>query len=303
MPRRGPPRAAKRSVNYAPMMNRKGRSKSTVRTKKGVTNLVKKVINSKAETKMVAFFNGPIAATTPAANSTGLYSDANPVSQNQFIATNATDILKLIPDVAVGNADNNRTGRYINPVSAGVKCKVMISPISTGGAGYQNGNAYDMTFVAYLLQSVTYKTYRSLYANNDFTKLLDVMDGTTTKFDGTFSAANLPVERGYYRCLAVKRKQVRSSGAYNPVAPVVNTITNNNSAPIVHEWTWNLKKHLPKKLIYPEDSVTPAIGGNEPLNSSLFWCVGYYNTDGTAPTVPRIFIQQQYTSIMKFKDF
>jgi len=271
------------------------------RAKKAVRKIAKNVVNAKAETKMVAFYGGPIASASPLRNSTGTFTDAAPTSQNQFISTNTTDILKLIPDVAPGTADNSRTGRYINPVSASVHCKVMISPISTGGAGWQNNNAYDIHMVAYLLQSVTYKTYTALYANNDFTKMLDVMDGTTTSFKGNFSSANLPVEKGYYRVLATKRKLLRSSGYFTGGSGV--GISNNNSHPLVHEWKWNLTKHLPKKLIYPEDTVTVANGLNEPLNSSLFWCVGYYRTDGTVSTTPQIYIQQEYTSVMKFKDF
>ena len=66
--------------------------------------------------------------------------------------------------------------------------------------------------MCYLLQSVTYKTYRSLYANNDFGKMFDVMDGTTTSFDSTYQCANLPIEKGYYRVLATKKVYLRSSG-------------------------------------------------------------------------------------------
>jgi len=273
--------------------------------RKAVAKIAKRVVNSKAETKMVTFFNGTIANPSPIRNSTGTFNDAGPVSQNQFISSNTTDILKLIPDIAQGNADNNRNGRFVNPVSAVVHCKVMLSPTSTGATGWQSiyATAYDLTFVAYLLQSVTYKTYSALAAGNDFTKMLDVGDGTTTNFDGSFSAANLPIEKGYYRCLAMKRKQLRSSGIFTGTGGAVNYPTNNNSANLVHEWKWNLTKHLPKKLIYPEETVTVANGLNEPLNSSLFWCVGYYNTDGTVLTTGVINIQQEYTSILKFKDF
>nr|ALE29628.1 coat protein [Lake Sarah-associated circular virus-15] len=283
---------------------RKYRQKG-VRTKKGVKALVTRVINAKAETKMVAFYGGPIANPSPLRNSTGTYADSAPTSQNQYISVNATDILKVIPDVAPGNADNERTGRYINPTSLQLHCKVGISPISTGGSGYQNGWAYDIIAVAYLLQHVEYKTYQALYTNNNFAQLLDVMEGTTVQFNGDFSSANMPVEKGYYRVLGKKKISLRSSGAYNPAAGILNTITNNNSHQLSHEWTWNVGKHLPKKLIYPEGTVSVANGQNEPLNAAPFWAVGYYNVDGTggSPATAKINIQQQYTAIMKFKDF
>jgi len=278
----------------------------TLRSKKAVTKLVKKVINSKAETKMVAFYNGAVAGSTPLTNSTGTYADAGLVAHNQFINNNNTDILKVIPDVAQGTGDNNREGRVIDPVSGLLKCRVTISPVAPGSGGWTNNIAYDLTAVAYLLQSVTYKTYRSLYANNDFTKMLDVMDGTTTGFDGSFSASTLPVEKGYYRVLGKKTIYLRSSGATPFItAAQPGAVGNNNSHKLLHDFTWNYGKHLPSKLTYPEETVTEANGLNEPLNSSIFWCIGYFNSDGTISggDSPKIDINIEYTSVMKFKDF
>jgi len=273
----------------------------TKRQKKAVT----RIVNSKAETKMVTFFEGPVGGTAPVQNSTGLFTDKALVAHNQFINNNATDILKVIPDVIQGPGDNQRDGRSINPVSGQLKIQVMVAAQQPNGQGWENGYNYDLTAVCYLLQSVTYKTYRALYANNDFGKMFDVADGTTTSFDGTYQCANLPIEKGYYRVLATKKVYLRSSGASpGGVGVGVNTVTNNNSAKLVHEWTWNYGKYLPKKLVYPEEIVNPADGLNEPLNSSIFWCIGYYNTDGTVQGVPSpaIRITEQYTSIMRFKD-
>lgn len=262
---------------------------------------VKAIVKGQAETKMVAFYGGPVAATSPPANSTGLITQAAPVGQNQYITSNSTDILKVIPDVAPGNADNERSGRYINPVSGTLRCKVMIAPVAAGGQGWKNGLAYDIVAVAYLLQSVSFKDYRNLYVENDFGKMLDSMDGNTTNFTGAYSTANLPVEKGYYKLLAKKRIPLRCSGLWT--VGTTTAVTNNNSHRLSAEWTWNYKKHLPKKLIYPEQQVTVAQGQNEPLNSSIFWCVAYYQTDGTVYSGALPIINQEYTSVMKYKDF
>lgn len=272
-------------------------------SKKSITKLVKGVIKNQSETKMVVFFEGPVANPSPLRNSTGLFGDAAPVSQNQFITDNTTDILKLLPDVAQGTADNTREGREIQPTSCMVRCKVMISPTTTGAAGWANGFAYDVTMVAYMLQHVSYKTYSSLHNSNDFGQLLSLGQGSTINFNGSFSAANLPVEKGYYRLLAKRTHRLRSSGIPKGALPVVSPPTNYNAHTQCYEWTWNLGKHLPKKLVYPEDNVSVANGANEPLNAAPFWCVGYYNTDGTVASTGVIDIQQEYTSILKFKDF
>lgn len=282
------------------------RPKKSLPNRKAIRKVVANVLLSSSETKMVTFFEGPVANPSPLQNSTGTYADGALVAHNQFINNNTTDILKVIPDVVQGAGDNAREGRFIMPVSGQLKIRVLVAPLQPNGQGWQNGYNYDLTAVCYLLQSVTYKTYRSLYADNDFSKLLDVGDGTTTGFDGTYRAGNLPVEKGYYRVLATKKVYLRSSGASpGGVGVSVNTVTNNNSHKLVHEWTWDYGKHLPKKLVYPEETVAIADGLNEPLNSSIFWCLGYYNTDGTVSgdPSPAIRIAEEYTSIMKFKDF
>jgi len=285
---------------------RTGPAKLSKPAAKLVTRIAKRVVNSKAETKQVSFFEGPVAGASPLQNSTGTFADKALVAHNQFINNNVTDILKVIPDVVQGAGDNNRDGRQIAPVSGKLKIRTMIAAQQPNGQGWQNGINYDLTVVCYLLQSVTYKTYRALYANNDFGKMFDVMDGTTTSFDGTYQCANLPVEKGYYRVLATKKVYLRSSGV-STGAPVsgVNIPTNQNSHRMVHEWTWDYGKHLPKKLTYPEDNVAISDGLNEPLNSSIFWCLGYYQTDGSVQGTPNpaIRITEEYTSIMKFKDF
>jgi len=272
-------------------------------SKKAVTKIVKGVLKNQSETKMVTFFGGGVANPSPLRNSTGLFGDAGPVVQNQYITDNTTDVLKLLPDIPQGTGDNTREGREVMPTSCSVRCKVMISPSSAQAIGWATGYAYDITMVAYMLQHVSYKTYTSLHASNDFGQMLDLGQGSTINFNGSFSAANLPVEKGYYRLLAKRTHRLRSSGIPKGATAIVSPPTNNNSHTQCYEWTWNLGKHLPKKLVYPEANVTIANGANEPLNSAPFWCVGYYNTDGTVDTVSRLDIQQEYTSILRFKDF
>lgn len=291
------------------VMNRRSTVKTGTRSRRGrgrgnnrrvafvnppLRRAIKNIVRGQAETKMVTYYNGPVG--TP---SSGLLADAAPVSQNQNISVNNTDILRLIPDVSQGPADNNRIGDTIRPVSLVGKFQVMISPISTGGAGWQNNNAYDLTVVAYCLKHVSYKTYTSLYTSNDFSKMLKVGDGTTKSFAGKYPDSTMEVHPGYYQVLHKKKIYLRSSGYFTGGSGV--GISNNNSHPLQHEWTWNLTKHLPKTLQYPENNVT-TIDVDRPLNAAPFWCVAYYNTDGTMSSQPTIWIQQQYTTILKFKD-
>ncbi|WP_217469381.1 hypothetical protein, partial [Staphylococcus aureus] len=109
-------KSGKKFVVVKSTVNKRG----GLRQKKAVKSLINKVINSKAETKMVAFYGGNVAQASPLQNCTGLYSDAALVAHNQFITSNTNDILKVIPDVApqAGAAsDNSRVGRVIDPIS------------------------------------------------------------------------------------------------------------------------------------------------------------------------------------------
>lgn len=285
----------KRRVTYAP---------------RTAVKLIKRVVKSQAETKMVTFFGGSTSSfgnAAPEGQTIGVpdgnFSQAANISQNQYIASNATDILQILPPVSLGTADHQRVGQSITPVQVRLHCKVMISPTSTGSTGWNNGVGYDLTAVAYCLQHVSYKTYYSLARNNKFQQLLEVGDGTTINFDGSYQAACFSVAKGYYRVLArTKKIYLRSSGNFQ--GPLTTAITNNNSHPLRHEWVWDITKAVPKKLVYPEDDeTTPGIVDN-PLNAAPFWCVGYYFTDGTLafPAAPQIKIQQEYVATMRFKD-
>lgn len=266
-------------------------------TRAGEVALIKKVIKGQAETKRAVWYGG--------STNTGVYADASPVVQNQFIQSNATDILRVLPVVTQGIDDWQRIGQVIMPISCTLNCRVLIAPVTSGSVGYTQGFSYNIRAVAYLLEHVSLKTYESLYARNAFSQLLQVGDGQTTFFGGTYYASKLPVERGHYKVLKKKVMTLRSSGTANSGGSAVTPLYqggNTNSAPFMHEWTWNVKG-LPKKLIYPESQATSGI--NDPTNAAPFWCVGYYNMDGTGTptTAPNVLLQQQYMGSLTYKDF
>ena len=273
--------------------SRKSTSRKTVRfsrAPKATVALIKRVVKGQAETKMATWYNG--------SQGTGLLAQASLVGQNQFISNNGTDILQIIPEITQGVNDNQRVGQAIQPISCKVHCKVSLLQVQ----GVEQGTAFDLVAVAYCLQHVSYKTYAALKANNQFTQLLEVGDGTTVNFEGSYEASTMPVAKGYYKLLGKKKMYLRSSGLFNNSGGTI--YGNQNSHPPTHEWTWELKRHLPKKIQYPEnDQVTVGVS-NLPTNAAPFWCVGYYTTDGTAafPTTARVWIQQQYVTQLRYKD-
>lgn len=271
------------------------RKPARARRNKDLTQKIKAVVAGQAETKMVTYFGG--------SSRTGLWADRSPVAQNQLISQTGTDVLRVIPYVTQGSGDNQRNGIKIMPTSLSIHCKVNIAPTAPGSLGLNGGFGGNYVAVAYLLQSQKYRTYVDLSNNNDFTQLLDIGDDTTTAFNGEFFHNTLPVAKQYYRLLAKKVIPLRNEGVLGVGStPTPGQLNNTNSAPFASEWTWNAGKHLPKHLIYPEAGAPLGPGHDDPQNAALFWSVGYYFMDGTTST-PQILLNQEYTAIMKFKDF
>lgn len=272
----------------APRKTKRTKALSTVQRKQ-VLNIVK----GSAETKLVAWYSSSLFD--------GEFSTSGIVPQNGSIVTNATDILRIVPKIKQGTDDNERIGQDVVPVSCKVNCKVLLTPTLASGVGTNQGYSYNLMAVAYCLQHVALKTYTALAANNNFTQMLKIGNGNTTNFAPQFQYGTLPVEDGYYKVLAKKKMVLRSSGIIGASPIPQNVGTNNNSHQICHEWTWDITKHLPKKLKFPE--TTAVAPTDDPTNAAPFWCVGYYTLDGLpVGSGAPVQLFQQYASFLYFKD-
>jgi len=292
MPRRSARLAAKPRVNYAAMAGvRPRRTRAAPKTKKAITKLVKRVVRGQAETKEVAWYNGPVP-------SNGTYAQANYINQNAIITNNATDILRLIPLVAQGTGDNQRIGERIQPISLTVQGSVCLP---TNSFNDPTGSLFNDEYVIiYVVQHVTLKSYQSLVTGNDFTQLLRTGENTTVAYQGHVWDSQMPVENAYYRLLKKKKLRIRNMG----VKPAAGGGDPNNTwvapalSPYRAEYRINLSKVLPKVFKYPESPT--AAGANDPTNSSIFMCMGLYRGDsqvGQSDT-----IQHQYVTHLKYKD-
>lgn len=282
-----------------------GRKRIQVKGSKGAKSLtkvqktqVKNIVKGQAETKMAVWYSGSTGSA-----GTGLTSQAQPMPQNQNIITNASDILRILPLVFQGVNDNERIGGAIRPVSCKLRCKVQLIPQAPNDYGYQFGYSYNIVAVAYCLQHVKYKTYDTLLAQNLFQQMLVTGENSTNSFSGRWEESDQPVHPGYYKLLAKKTMRLRSSGTESNATAGQNPNfegTNMNSAPLTHEWTWDITKSLPKKLQYPEE--TPGFPASSPLNSAPFWCIGFYQDSGRPLATPLSQITQQYVTYLKYKD-
>lgn len=285
---------------------------------------VKRLIRGAGETKMVAWYYG---SDNSYGSNAGALSQTAYIAQNNQIISNTTDILRLIPKVVEGTAENQRVGNRIQPVSFTVCGNIKAS---SGNIVYPDQTStplppLDVRVVVFVLQHVSLKTYDSLktqYSNstppvviggNDFNQLLSTGEGTTVVYDGAAWKRNMPVASEYYRLLRKQIVTLRYGGTrlvQNP-ASTPNPPAATVPVGIANCHTWNaaysinLTKHLPKTLIYPESSVTTS-SPDDPLNSSIFMCMGYerfdgaFNTVGSNPNPP--LIDQTYQTFMKYKD-
>jgi len=260
-------------------------------SKPTLNGAINAAINRKAETKRVMYYSRNGAATTDP----GSYANWQYRIQNQYISSNATDIMRLCPLVLPGTSDNQRIGNKISPVSLTVKGNISIPQ-----QYLLAGTPWDVFAVIYVLQHVSLKSYSALQLENSFNQLLETGENTTVGFGGIALHASLPVSKQNYKVLAKKIVRLRFSGTLNATGtPATYSRANSHSYNV--PFSISLTKHLPAKYVYPEaDAPTPTL--NDPVNSSPFMCVAYYNYDQSQPSPSTPGIAVQYHSELLFKD-
>jgi len=270
---------------------------------------VKKLIKGVGETKRASWYNTINDGTNPA-RSVGLYSFAGWARQNNYISTNNTDILRLIPSVLEGTDDFSRIGNRITVNSLVVKGAVRVA-LPVMSAGTQS----DVRVCLFILQHKLYKDYQTLYNNNDFNQLLDNQEGGTAPFHGQPINETMRVADQYYTVCHKKIITLRYAGVQ--LGPNTSEIpfTTPNCHNYYGTFSINLTKNIPKILKFPEtqNPLTPEFA-NSPTNSSLFMSMGFVDQqsiayfNGTAQSTPpgpepvKGRIEQCYVSYLTYKD-
>jgi len=269
--------------------------------KKGqtLTKFIKNVASGLSETKRVIWYGSPQTNNV----ATGLLVDEGIDPHNQLISNNNTDIRRIIPIVAEGTGDNERIGESIRPVSLMVRGRVGVNVIPNTQPPVIMGNQ-DLQVILYVLQHKSLKSYQNLYANNNFGQLLETGEQATRQFSGYMIDGTLPVSNQYYTLIKKKKIVLRWAGQNAPtIAGSTGNTTGANSHNYALDFKLNLKKHLPAKLLYPENTA-PAPGLNDPTNSSLFFCLGFipYAVQDSVASTPVLLVNLQYTAEMLYKD-
>lgn len=260
------------------------------------------IVKGEAETKRSCFYqqynDGTITTRCP-----GVYSARGWATQNQSIQVNQTDILQLIPFIQQGTDDWERIGREITPRSLTVKGAVRIA--------FPRINANLLTNVKvhiFVYQHVSLKDYQSLYSQNSFQDFLYAGQGATTLFNGEEQCVGMPVNKQVYKIVKKLVIPLKFAGLFAPGTP------SGQPNPNSHQWkadfSFDLTKHLPKRLVYPQNNVLaplPITQLDTPTNSSLAMSMGFTydlavaNTNGT-PFAYQPWLEQTYVSQLTYKD-
>jgi len=249
--------------------------KKIVKPTKPLTNAVNQIVNRRTETKFV------IGAPTNK-NSAG-----NLGAFTAFTSgiTSTNEVYALIPFVAQGTKDNERTGAVIQPVSLTTKVNLSLF------------TAASMAVYAdvYFCTSKNVKDY-DLTNQIPTGELLNKGDDTNVAYDGTSATAMYPVNKSEFTVIGHKRVRL-AKGADDP-----NTALSGGSPPSTDTFNYyasfSQKVPLPAKLTYETSAK------QQPSNTFPFMMVGFVGADAngnTAPTSARVFVQAQ--SHLYFKDF
>lgn len=240
-----------------------------------LVRLIKQVATGISETKTAMWYNTADTPGTPGVP--GSYAASGWNYKDQTIVSNTTDIKRLIPNVFQGTSDNQRIGERISPKSLVVKGAVAVN------VQVQPNKPNNLYVVMYCLQHVSFKSYAGLQTGNDFTQLLNTGENSTTAFLGKQIQKDLPVDKGYYRLLKKKVIPLRYAGLTSFAETPTNTVASMANSHRYHaNFTINLSKKLPKVFKYPENN---APNPNDPMNSSIFLCAGYYSMDESLNTI------------------
>ena len=287
MKRRGATAPRRRRVRRAAK-----KTPARARPTTAITRAVTSVLNRKAETKMAIYYSSNSGFAGD-----GLYANRSWSPQNQWISVTSSDLKRMIPFVQPGNAENQRIGDQVTPLSLVTHGTVKLT---LGNLAAQLPD--DIFVVMYVLEHVTFKSYSSLIAGNNFTQLLKTGENTTARFDGDVWSSQIPVADQYYRLLKKKIIRLRYAGI-TPSGPTPTEVQLSVANSHDYRASFSLtlgQKNLPAKYKYPENATVA--GSADPLNSAPFFAMGFFWASGAVSPTATVLMEQQYVSMLKYKD-
>lgn len=194
----------------------------------------------------------------------------------------AGDILRILPQIAIGNNSWQRTGQSIRLMKVVIKGYYALDNTAD--------SANDVRLnIRHLVLSNKKKQQWNDNGVNDLLQLLEAVNGVSQQFDGTAARYMTPVNREYFTCRQDKK------------IPMSTLYINSNSgfaAPPA-----NSVKYFTKTLSFGKNGKAIHFeGSNESINFPYFHSLGYVHADGTAPDTISTRLKMCYTATAFYKD-
>jgi len=248
------------------------------------------VVKRQSETKFASTYSGQLFPNPCPIGASGNNGHNGTINGPQ-------DIHALVPPIGYGPEYYQRVGTRISPLSLYLQLDVSI-----GGANTFPVNPENLMVVMYILSCKDERNYADLNANNRLGTLIKDGQGGVQGFNATAINAKCSVNDDVFTLHKKLTFPLRCSGYSGALPPSTIAVTQNmNSAPFARRFNMNLTKYLPKKLEYSNVLTGNAIVDDNPINSTLFMCFGFYDQT-LGPTPSGTLIEVNYQTTIKYKD-
>lgn len=196
---------------------------------------------------------------------------------------NATgDVLRIIPQIAVGNNSWQRNGQTIRLMKVVIKGFYEMNFNESASSDARLG-------VRHCYLASKKKNNWQDNTSTDLLQLLEGVNGVAQQFDGTVKKYQTPINREYFTSRGDKKFPMMCNQYYNSTA--VSPHPTNS----IKFFTKTLTFGKNGKLLHYE-------GSNEAINFPYFHCMGYVHLDGTSPDLVDTRLTMTYTSTAYYKD-
>jgi len=251
-------------------------------------NYKKKPLGKKAYKKNKNNFKNKVLAIIKSrAETKEAYTNLASTDFNSGILS-VSDNLKIIPNIAVGTADNQRIGDQIYANKLTFRGIIQLLPQTAG----QSAGVCKIGARVMIVTPKTFPNWASAGGITTWQNYLLKKGGTVGQFTGDISDLYAPINRDAVTC-HYNKVFVMTQG-YIFSGTTTGNYEQNNMVKFVHK-TFNWKNKCFKYDSNVDSGLTPT-------NVGMIMVVGYCFLDGTAPDSIATRVRYQYDSILQYED-
>lgn len=249
-------------------------------------NLKKRPTNKKRNNNN--FKKRVLAVLKSRAETKEAFTNLTPTDFNSGILTVA-DNLRIIPNISIGTADNNRIGDQICANKLTLSGIVQMLPQTSG----QSANVCKIGIRLMILTPKAYPNWATAGGITTWQNYLLKKGGTVTQFTGAIDDLFAPINRDAVTVHYNKVFYVNQGYYFTASTNSVPFEQNNLVRFFKKTFKW-------KNKVFKYDANIDS--GLTPTNVGMIMCMGYCFVDGTAPDSLATRVRLQYNSILSYED-